>query len=213
MMRPNYLLIGDSHAAHLWFGLSSAMPDVNVMQATASMCRPAVLPGSRYDTPVCRSLMQFVFDDFLVNNRIDKVLLAASWKDEDLPILSATLEILKSRGVDVTVLGPIVEYDAALPRLLADEILRDSPAIANARRTPGIRERDLAMREMVTARGATYLSVYDAVCHNGHCEEFADDRVPMQFDAGHLTAKGSVEVGRRLSASLRKFASADHDSN
>ncbi len=45
--RPNYLLIGDSHAAHLWFGLASAMPDVNVMQATASVCRPAVLPGSR----------------------------------------------------------------------------------------------------------------------------------------------------------------------
>jgi peptidoglycan/LPS O-acetylase OafA/YrhL len=211
--RPNYLLVGDSHAAHLWFGLSSAMPDVNVMQATASMCRPAVMPGSRYETPACRNLLRFVFDDFLVNNRIDKVLLAASWKDEDLPLLSTSLEMLKSRGVDVTVLGPIVEYDAALPRLLADEILHDSPAIATTRRTSGIRERDLAMREMVTARGATYLSVYDAVCHDGRCEEFADDRVPMQFDAGHLTAKGSVEVGRRLSAALRKFASADHASN
>jgi len=211
--RPNYLLVGDSHAAHLWSGLASAMPEVDIMQATASLCRPAVLPGSRYDTRVCRTLMQYVFDDFLVNNKIDKVLLAASWKDEDLPILSTTLEILKSRGVDVTVLGPIVEYDAALPRLLADEILRDSPASANARRTPGIRERDLAMREMVSVRGATYLSVYDAVCHNGHCDEFADDRVPMQFDAGHLTAKGSVEVGRRLSAALRKFASAHHASN
>jgi hypothetical protein len=141
------------------------------------------------------------------------VLLAASWKDEDLPMLSATLEILKSRGVDVTVLGPIVEYDAALPRLLADEILRDSPAMANTRRTPGIRERDLAMRDMVTAHGAAYLSVYDAVCHDGRCDEFVDDRVPMQFDAGHLTEKGSVEVGRRLSALLRKFASADHASN
>jgi hypothetical protein len=157
--------------------------------------------------------MQYVFDDFLVKNKIDKVLLAASWKDEDLPILSTTLEILKSRGVDVTVLGPIVEYDAALPRLLADEILRDSPAMANARRTPGIRERDLAMREMVTARGATYLSVYDAICHDGHCDEFADERVPMQFDAGHLTARGSVEVGRRLSAFFGKFARADHASN
>jgi peptidoglycan/LPS O-acetylase OafA/YrhL len=211
--RPNYLLVGDSHAAHLWSGLASAMPEVNVMQATASLCRPAVLPGSRYDTRVCRTLMQYVFDDFLVKNKIDKVLLAASWKDEDLPILSTTLEILKSRGVDVTVLGPIVEYDAALPRLLADEILRDSPAMANARRTPGIRERDLAMREMVTARGATYLSVYDAICHDGHCDEFADERVPMQFDAGHLTARGSVEVGRRLSAFFGKFARADHASN
>ncbi len=28
--RPNYLLLGDSHAAHLWLGLSSALSDVNV---------------------------------------------------------------------------------------------------------------------------------------------------------------------------------------
>jgi peptidoglycan/LPS O-acetylase OafA/YrhL len=211
--RPNYLLVGDSHAAHLWFGFASAMPEVNVMQATASMCRPAVLAGSRYDTPACRNLMQFVFDGFLVNNKIDKVILAAAWRDEDLPMLSTTLDILKSRGVDVTVLGSIVEYDAALPRLLADEILRDSPTMASSRRTPGIRERDLAMREMVTARGATYLSVYDAVCHDGHCDAFADIGVPMQFDAGHLTAEGSVEVGRRLSIMVRKPARVSNASN
>jgi hypothetical protein len=40
--RPNYLLVADSHAAHLWFGLSTSMPEVNLMQATASACRPAV---------------------------------------------------------------------------------------------------------------------------------------------------------------------------
>ena len=107
--RPNYLLVGDSHAAHLWSGLSLAMPEVNLMQATASLCRPAIMAGSRYDTPMCRTLMEFVFGDFLVHNKVDGILLAASWKDEDLPVLSSTLHQLRSRGVDVTVLGPIVE--------------------------------------------------------------------------------------------------------
>ena len=198
--RPNYLLVGDSHAAHLWYGLSSAMPAVNILQATASLCRPAALPGSRYDTATCRSLMQFVFNDFLVNNKVDKILLAASWKDEDLPILSATLDILKSRGLDIVVLGPIVEYDSALPRLLADEILHNDPSIAGAMRKAGVRERDRAMRRLVTDRGATYVSVYDSVCRNDRCDEFAEGDIPLQFDAGHLTAKGSVEVGRRLSS-------------
>jgi predicted nucleotidyltransferase len=186
------------------------MPEVNILQATASLCRPAVLPGSRYDTPTCRNLMEFVFNNFLVHNRVDKVLLAASWKDEDLPILSATLEILKSRGLDVTVLGPIVEYDSALPRLLADEILHNDPSIAGAMRKAGVRERDRAMRRLVTDRGVTYVSIYDSVCRNGRCDEFSDGDIPLQFDAGHLTAKGSVEVGRRLSASfVRKLARAD----
>ena len=212
--RPNYLLVGDSHAAHLWYGLSSAMPDVNFMQATASICRPAVEGGSRYDTPVCRNLMNFVFNEFLAHNKVDRVLLAASWKDEDLPILSSTLRILKSRGIETIVLGPIVEYDAALPRLIVDEILHDSPSIASARRTRGIRERDIAMKELVTAGGATYLSVYNAVCQDGRCDEFARDDVPLQFDAGHLTAEGAVEVGRRLSAAFaRKLVRAGDVSN
>ncbi len=86
------------------------------------MCRPAVSAGSRYDTPFCRRLLEFVFDNFLGNNKVDRIVLAASWKDEDLPFLSTTLETLKARGLDVVVLGPIVEYDSALPRLLVDEI-------------------------------------------------------------------------------------------
>ncbi len=212
--RPNYLLVGDSHAAHLWLGLSSAMPDVNLMQATAGACRPAVERISLLDSRACPRLMQFVFNDFLVNHRVDKVLLSASWKDEDIPALSDTLDTLMSRGLDVVVLGPIVEYDGALPRLLADEILRHSPSIADAMRTPGIRERDRAMRRMVTAKGATYLSVYDTVCRDGNCDEFAEGDIPLQFDAGHLTAEGSVEVGRRLAPFFGgRLARADDVSN
>lgn len=212
--RPNYLLVGDSHAAQLWSGLSQAIPEFNIMQATASLCRPAATAGSRYDTPVCRAMMEFVFDDFLVRNKVDGVFLAASWKDEDLSFLSATLQLLKSGRIDVTVLGPIVEYDAALPRLLVDGILHDAPSLASAKRTPGIRERDLAMKRMVTAAGATYLSVYDAMCRDDRCDEFVRGDIPMQFDAGHLTAEGAIEVGRRLSVAFaRKHARAGDVSN
>jgi SGNH domain-containing protein len=200
--RPNYLLVGDSHATHLWIGLSPTLPDVNLMQATASVCRPAAVRGSRHESPACRRLLEYVFDDFLVHNKVDKVLLAASWKGEDLPLLATTLDILKASGFNMTVLGPIVEYDSALPRLLADEILRDDPAAAAAMRRPGVRERDLVMCRLVADHGATYLSVYDAVCREGRCDEYVEPGVPLQFDGGHLTVKGSMEVGRRLAPFL-----------
>jgi hypothetical protein len=158
--------------------------------------------------------MRFVFDDFLVNKKVDKVLLAAAWKDEDIPALSDTLETLMSRGLDVVVLGPIVEYDGALPRLLADEILRNSPSMASAMRTRGIAARDRLLRRIVTAKGATYLSVYDSVCRDDHCDEFAEGDIPLQFDAGHLTAQGSLEVGRRLAPFFGgKLARADDVAN
>src|SRR5258708_34667956 len=94
--RSNYLLVGDSHAALLWLGLSSAMPEVNIMQATAAASRPAVTPISLLDTRACPRLMQFVFNDFLVNNDVEKILLYCSWKDEDIPALARTLDTLKA---------------------------------------------------------------------------------------------------------------------
>ena len=212
--RPNYLLVGDSHGAHLWFGLQAALPDVNVMQATASMCRPAIPEISALETRSCPRMMNFVFEEFLPAHKIDKVLLAASWKDEDLADLTTVIDRLKARGIDVAVLGPIVEYDLALPRLLADELRRGDKSAARVRRTPGIQERDRAMNALVTARGATYVSVYDAICRNDRCDEFVDANVPMQFDAGHLTEQGSVEIGRRLAGAFaRKLAGAGYATN
>jgi len=202
--RPNYLLVGDSHAAHLWLGLSQSMPDVNIMQATASACRPLIQPFSSLDAMrACPRLMHFVFDGFLATNKVDKILLSASWKDEDIPALSDTIDVLRAKGFDVVVLGPIVEYDGALPRLLTDEIRYNTPSFARDMRTPGIGERDRALSRLVTARGAAYVSVYKSICRDDHCDEFAQGDIPLQFDAGHLTAEGSVEVARRLLGSLQ----------
>jgi hypothetical protein len=117
--------------------------------------------------------------------------------------LSYTIDVLRARGVDVVVLGPIVEYDSALPRLLVDEIRYNTPSFARDMRTPGIGERDQALSRMVTAKGAAYVSVYKSVCRDDHCDEFAQGDIPLQFDAGHLTAEGSVEVARRLLTSLQ----------
>jgi hypothetical protein len=212
--RPNYLLVGDSHAAHLWLGLSASIPEVNLMQASASACRPVITVASAFDTRACPRLTRFIFNEFLNDHRVDGVLLAASWKDEDLPALSETLAMLRSRGIGVTVLGPIVEYDKSLPRLIAEEMLRQDPKIASNMRTLGIVERDRTMAALVARSGARYVSVYEAICRLGTCDELADGNVPMQFDAGHLTAQGSIEIGQRLRAALIKtLARITHAAN
>jgi hypothetical protein len=43
--KENYLLIGDSDAAHLWYGLSTVFDRINIMQAAAG-CTP--LLGRRF---------------------------------------------------------------------------------------------------------------------------------------------------------------------
>jgi len=196
--RPNYLLVGDSHSAHLWSGLSAALPNVNLMQASAITCRPVIPDDALFDFNFCPRMMRYVFNDFIVSHHVDRILLSAAWKDQDIPALARTLDVLVARGINVVVLGPIVEYDRPLPRLLADEIRYHAPTLASDMRTAGITERDGRLTELVTRKGAQYISVYKAVCPNGSCTEYAGSDVPLQFDAGHLTSEGSMMVARRL---------------
>jgi peptidoglycan/LPS O-acetylase OafA/YrhL len=196
--RPNYLLIGDSHAAQLWLGLSSVLTSVNLMQATVTMCRPVRVEVVALDSRKCPQLMHFVFDDYLLNEKVDKVLLAASWKEEDLPKLAATLDYLKEHGIAAAVFGPIVEYDYALPRLLADSIRYHDPQLVDRERTAAVPVLDRRMRMLVTGKGVTYVSTYDAMCRSGTCDKFVVGNIPFQFDAGHLTAEGSIALAEKL---------------
>ena len=86
--RPNYLLIGDSHAADLWAGLHDRFPGINVMQATASGCRPILGSGGE---PRCTNLMNFIFTNFLPTHHVDGLVLSARWEDHDTPGVSAIL--------------------------------------------------------------------------------------------------------------------------
>jgi peptidoglycan/LPS O-acetylase OafA/YrhL len=196
--RPNYLLIGDSHAAQLWLGLHEVLSDVNLMQATMMLCRPVLTEVTAFDFRKCPRLMHFIFDDYLAREKVDKVLLAASWKSEDVPKLEATLDYLKERNIEAVVFGPIVEYDYALPRLLADAIRYHDPQLADRERTAAIPALDRRMRMLVTGKGVPYISTYDAMCKGGTCDKFANGNIPIQFDAGHLTAAGSIALAEKL---------------
>ncbi len=78
--RRIYLILGDSHAAHIWRALSEEVRPANLMQASASGCRPLLglqVQGRRR----CTALMSYIFDTFLPGNKVDGVVLAARWKE------------------------------------------------------------------------------------------------------------------------------------
>ena len=63
--KPTYLLLGDSHSAALWHGLSSSLPDTTIMQASASGCAPVLDTAHAVRSSDCRKMMNFVFDVYL----------------------------------------------------------------------------------------------------------------------------------------------------
>ncbi len=194
--KKNELLLGDSHAAQLWYGFSTTLSGVNYMQATGAGCRPTI------EQPLivasdCSHLMNYVFSDFLPSHHIDRLLLEARWQANDLVPLAPTLEWLQRRKISVVLFGPMVQYDIALPRLLAFSIRGNDPGIPDQHRVD-LRKLDENMAALARSRGIDYVSFYKSLCTGDSCTELDAKGIPILYDYGHLTKEGSVLVAERL---------------
>ncbi len=200
--KPSYLLAGDSHAAHLWFGLAQAMPEVTLQQATASGCRP-LLGGPR--VPECEPFLNDILEDRLPAIRPKAVVLAARWSEADIAPLRKTIALLLRSTDKVIVIGPSVEYREPLPRILAMAERTGDVSLVSLARVPRIAELDRLMSDGLAGSGAHYLSLYRMLCppDRPDCVSVTpEEGVPLQFDYGHFTRDGSVYVGKRLREAL-----------
>jgi peptidoglycan/LPS O-acetylase OafA/YrhL len=193
------LILGDSHAAHLWWGMSSVYRDhLNVMQATAAGCKP-VLEQRPRQFPGCTRLMTYVLTKYVLEHPVDTLLLEARWESGDLPSLAQTLMWLRSKNVHVVVFGPMLQYDAPLPRLLAMAIRQGDPAVPDVHRVRSMSELDATMAAMAKGEwGVSYVSLINLLCGSDRCVEYTAPGVPLLSDYGHLTKEGSVLVAQRL---------------
>ena len=195
--KPDWLLVGDSHAAHLWSGLAAANPDVNVMQVTSSGCQITLTRGPA-EREVCDRMARLVYGDLLTQRRPDGVLLAGRWWPRDLPRVAETLDWFKAHDVPVVLVGPIPQYSDDLTRLLILSWRFNDPGLPARRRLdwPGAVDGDL--RKLAAAKGVPYVSLYDLLCDARDCTMLVDAETPLQWDYGHLTPEGSRLVAGRM---------------
>jgi hypothetical protein len=97
-------------------------------------------------------------------------------------------------------IGPIIQYDVALPRLLAISIQENDPAVLNDHRIDQS-TLDRRMKEIVRTQRMSYISLYDILCDHESCTEVVGNGIPLQFDKAHLTGEGSVFVAQRIALS------------
>ena len=196
LSKPDILLVGDSHAAHLWSGLKAEFPQANVMQATSTGCKP-VLGGKGERT--CVELVERTLGAFLQAHRPDIIVLSARWIEGDIPDVERTVEALAGKAGQVVVLGPIVEYAMPLPRLLAQVADGRDPALLVDARETDQRRTDGDLAATVRAAGADYVSAYRLLCAGAAapCRTTVNG-VPVQWDYGHLTAEGSQLLAGKI---------------
>jgi peptidoglycan/LPS O-acetylase OafA/YrhL len=201
--RPDFLLFGDSHAAHLSYGLATAFPEIDLSQATASNCKP-LLASRQSPDAYCRQLVAMVFDDFLRAHHPDGVLLSALWEPSDAKPLAATVAYLHAAHLRVYVLGPSAAYDQPLPDLLVKSLFRNDPALPAHHLTltsAQFQAFDELLADAALSNGAYhYISLRLIMCPASQCIDYAAPRVPLQFDATHFTNAGSLLIAQRLRA-------------
>ena len=191
--RRNILLIGDSHAAHLWAGFKQVFAADNVLQATASGCKPLLhTVGKAY----CTDLMREMFDDFLPRHKVEVVYLSAAWTLEDAGDLASTLVYLRRFASRVVVVGRVPGHTSPLPTLLARSLLEhdNAPVLAAQMADPFAADR--LFKTIVPA--GEYVSLTDMLCPTGVCRVWAAPGVPLQFDSDHLTSEGSASISRAI---------------
>jgi len=194
----NYLLIGDSLAEALWDGLSPSLPNDHILLASVPNCKPFIHAAG---SPDCKKEMSYIFQAYLPKHAVDELLLEARWKPGDMGELTTTIDWAKQHQVPVIIFGPVAEYDAPLPRLLAYSIAWNKPDLASQHRLASDALMDAQMQTMAAhAWHVPYISLYQAICNGEGCVEYADaaHEVPLMNDEGHLNEFGSALVVRRL---------------
>jgi hypothetical protein len=201
--KPNWLLWGDSFAAHYFPGLRAfTVPrGVNLLQATQPACMPT-LNAAAQGNASCRDLAAQM-ESFFGNHKPDLVVMAGDWLeygrtsrfDGMIADLTRTIASLNDIGITVALLGPAVQFKARLPSMLMRAHLREVEARADDFVLSDIFIFDERMKAALPAHEKfAYVSVTDAVCPLRQCPLTLDGGVPLAWDHAHLTAEGSSYV-------------------
>jgi peptidoglycan/LPS O-acetylase OafA/YrhL len=196
--KKNYLLLGDSHSAMLWSALSSSLQNSNVMQASTAACEPSLTPSGSDD---CKKMMGYIFQQYLPTHPVQEVFVVGRWQQKDFDPLTGLISWAKQHQQPVIVFGPVPEYDAPLPRLLAYSIAWTKPNLASQHLVASSKVLDDEMQRMAASTWhVPYISLYQEICGADGCAEYADPahNVPLMGDDNHLSALGASVVVQRL---------------
>lgn len=195
--RKSILVLGDSHAAALYPGLRQVFPDRDILQANVSSCRPfASEPAD--SAPICVDLNSFLFGSYLPTHHIDELLLAAKWSTGDFGALTQTIQFAHDHGIAVVLVGPGIEFDEGLPRLLAVALRKGDVEEAATHRDLDPQHLDALMATLAAKQWRVpYISIYGDLCTPA-CPLYAAPDVPLLFDSHHFTAAGATLMARAM---------------
>jgi len=200
--KKNYLLVGDSHAAHFYSALAKVIKeDETLSQVTASGCHPT-LPYS--GTKRCSSLVKWAYEELIKEKHFDTIILSAHWAYADKQSLLSAIKLLLNYTDKIIVLGPNMEYLQPLPRLLvkAPEGEDTKMIYKRAGNYKAVASVDYHMKKYLDVEKVKYISILRVLCSQDGCRTTARDGTPITFDSGHFTHEGAYYVVKQIEKRL-----------
>jgi peptidoglycan/LPS O-acetylase OafA/YrhL len=221
--KPTILVVGDSHAAHLFAGLTDAFAGkANILTLSAVFCVPLVEPvdmdAGVAGTPRCRAINDYVFeriralkpDVLLVAGYFSQYDHEASWRYPDyLDALVMGAKRLHQDGVrSIVIAGEVPTWAPVLPILVGRDVLERGEAreFSHVGVRPDSLDTDRALARKDWGDGVVYVSQAEKLCGAEGCRRLVGPNLPedmLAVDYGHYSVNGSIfAVGTILAPAI-----------
>ncbi len=218
--KPTIMVVGDSHAAHLFAGLEREYgARANLIAMAAGFCMPLIEnpPTSQGagGTPRCRAINEYVFqkireikpDILLVGAYFASYAFDHSWYYENYfsDFLANVHQLHKDGIKNIVIAGEIPTWTPGVPVLVGLEVYHGEkpPAFSSVGVGPLSLATDARLKAMDWGPGVTYVSQADSLCRDGACRRLVGPDLPddvIAFDYGHYTVNGSIFAARTIFA-------------
>lgn len=198
---PNVVLLGDSHAEHLFLGLAESMPDTSL----AYYIRNGHLAmGDSVFKVIIQELMESEKPLTLIISMYYTRRFAES--PEAPTALLETLKALQHAGHHITLLGDVPVFPIHPEKCVFVNDAGQSPRACSISREDfqaQLQTYETALRDISEQLSIPFISIHEPLCQSGACGMVINGQI-LYSDIHHLNPAGSRLVGAYLARRLRE---------
>jgi len=199
--KKNYLLLGDSHAAHYYSTLNNMLHENETLsQVTSSGCLP-IMPFE-WGSKKCIDLHRWALNDLIPQKHFNTIILSiANIHRTTNEAIKETVNYLLKYTDNVVFLGPTVKYKQSLPRLLVS--LPQETDSTKLCKTVGdynyVVKLDQTLKKLLSIQNVHYVSIVSALSTGEeNCHTLTPEGAPIYFDRDHFTESGANYILKQV---------------
>lgn len=195
--KPNILLFGDSHAAHFSASLRK-LKQYNILQASAGFTLPFIKSNG---TELSFQVINYVDSDFLIDNKVDLVIISASWimrnnpnigysEEKVLKEITSMLKFFTDRKIKYIFVGQSETYSLSYPKILMLKHFEKDEKEFIEPATDVLHKKI----KMIVDRNH-YVDIYNSSLIE-HYDSIS--KTPYMFDNNHFTTYGADQIVQKI---------------